>query len=210
MLIKWYSQLEVNKASNVVGSVGVAGVSSGCCDSPEKWLELCITKRILRPFAAHAYISAQIVIRGPSEPTKPTKPTTRQTWPTWPTFRTTDQAVTWFCISGNGKADENVMRSFYKAVRGDGREGGGWVTTDSTAPPRIGPTHAQSSFGADLWLTSRWWTAAGAGHFLSLPQPTPQSLQSIAGFPAAALLSRSLHTSTQQSRKLVNFFIPFS
>lgn len=73
MLIKWYSQLEVNKASNVVG---VAGVSSGClarrpagCDSPEKWLELCITKRILRPFAAHAYISAQIVIRGPSDPT---------------------------------------------------------------------------------------------------------------------------------------------
>lgn len=91
MLIKWYSQLEVNKASNVVGVVGVAGVSSGCCDSPEKWLELCITKRILRPFAAHAYISAQIVIRGPSEPTKPTKPTTRQTWPTWPTFRASDR-----------------------------------------------------------------------------------------------------------------------
>lgn len=172
MLIKWYSQLEVNKASNVVG------VSSGClvrrpagCDSPEKWLELCITKRILRPFAAHAYISAQIVIRGPSDPTKPTAR------PTWPTFRATDQAVTWFCISGNGKADENVMRSFYKGVS-EGR-GAGWGVSDDwqrcAASNR--PNSRTVQFRRpDLWLTSRWWTAAGEGHFLSLPHPPKSAI----------------------------------
>lgn len=119
-------------------------------------------------FAAHAYISAQIVIRGPSDPTKPTA---RPTRPTWPTFRATDQAVTWFCISGNGKADENVMRSFYKREREGVSDD--WQRCAASNRPNSRTVQFRRP---DLWLTSRWWTAAGEGHFLSLPQPPKSAI----------------------------------
>lgn len=89
-------------------------VWGGGCDSPEKWLELCITKRILRPFAAHAYISAQIAIRGPSN--RPTELPSDL-----PSDRPSGSHD--FAYRANGKTDENVMRSL-SGLSGKGVGGG--------------------------------------------------------------------------------------
>lgn len=87
------------------------------CDTPEKWLELCITKRILRPFAAHAYISAQIAIRGPFD-----RPSDRAT------FRATDQAGHMILHIGqrkNGRKCHAVTRVLVGGGGGCGGDGGG-------------------------------------------------------------------------------------